>query len=468
MNGIGLCFTLIVAGLFFASPRRWAPLPLLMGAMYIPLEQDITIGPFHFTAIRILIAVGLLRIMAKGERIAGRMTRLDWIMILWAAYSVFNSIFHQNPSSVLVYRLGIISDAFGIFLLSRIFVQEPEDLRRLFGIMCALLAPIALAMIVEKLTGRNYFDLFFGMRGGLNSATAAFARAVLFTTPFLPEPLAQRALPMALYLWRENRRLALVGLGAASGIVYASGSSGPVMTALTVLLAVALWTQRQYLRAIRWFAVILILALAVVMKAPVYYLIARIDITGGSTGWHRAALMESAMNHWDEWWVAGTDRTRHWMPAGIPGNPNHTDLTNQYIVMGVMGGLLLLLLYIWLLFEAFSVVGREVRLSLSRGSADDAFLIWTLGAILFGHVTTFLSISYFGQAFVVLYLLLALIGSLQAMWPAYEDSSTPEDPEEEVIIPARTWLSSSPQPIKKSVAQTFERSDSIRGNCLRR
>jgi hypothetical protein len=261
----------------------------------------------------------------------------------------------------------------------------------------------------------------------------------------------------------------LVGLSAASGIVYASGSSGPIMTALTVLFAVALWTQRQHLRAIRWLTLIVILALAVVMNAPVYYLIARIDIIGGSSSYHRAALIESAVNHLDEWWLAGTDYTRHWMPSGIPANPSHTDLTNQYLVMGVMGGLVLLLLYIWVLCEAFSVIGRELRLSLSRGSENDAFLIWTLGAILFGHVMTFFSVSYFGQAFVVLYLLLGIIGSLQAMWPVYDASSSPEYDEDQAVVPATTGY---PAPTHQyegvshrySIGFAKERIDTHRGN----
>ena len=446
MNGLGICFGPITAGLLLALPRRWAPMPLLMGAFYIPLGQEITIGPFHFTAIRILIVTGVLRVMVKGERVAGGLTRLDWLMILWASYAIFNSIFHNDPSAVLVYRLGLMLDAMGIFLLFRIFVQEWEDLRRLCGILCALVVPIAIGMIAENFTRRNYFALAFGdiagpeFRDGSVRARGPFHHAILAGT------IGAAFLPIALYLWRENRRLAFAGLGGAIGIVYASGSSGPIMTTLFMLFGVALWTQRQYFRAVRWLIVVGILALAVVMNAPVYYLIARIDITGGSSGYHRAALIESAMNHLDEWWLAGTDRTRHWMPAGIAANPAHTDLTNQYLVMGVMGGLLLLFFYAWVLFEAFSVVGRELRSSVDRGSMNDAFLIWTLGATLFGHTMTFLSISYFGQAFVVLYLLLAVIGSLHAMGPTCDPSSAPESEEDEAGVDDSVGI---PAPLKQ-------------------
>jgi hypothetical protein len=436
MDSAGICLTVVTAVLLFASPRAWAPLALLMSTIYIPMGQQILIGSLNFTATRVLIAVGVLRVMLKGERIAVGMTRLDWIMILLAGYAVFNSVFHQDPYAVLVYRLGLMYDVLGIFFLFRIFLQEPEDLRRLFAIISVLIVPVAICMIVEKLTGMNYFALFFGDVAGpefrLNGSIRAhgpFAHAILAGT------IGAACLPMALLLWRENRRLALTGLVAAAGIVFSSGASGPVMTTLAILLALALWTQRQNLRTIRWLVVILILALAIVMKAPVYYLIARIDVTGGSSSYYRAALIESAIKHLDEWWLAGTDYTRHWMPSGVPGNPSQADITNHYIAIGAMGGLPLLLLFIWVLFEAFSTVGRELRSSLSRDSVDDAFLIWTLGAVLFGHATAFLSISYFGQTFVFLYLLLASIGSLRAMWPVHDASSTAEDAEDQVIVP---------------------------------
>jgi len=99
----------------------------------------------------------------------------------------------------------------------------------------------------------------------------------------------------------------------------------------------------------------------VVMKAPPYYLMARVDLSGGSTGWHRARLIESSMEHLGEWWFAGTDYTRHWMPTGVYFSPNHVDITNHYLAMGVLGGLPLLFLFVLLLVKGFSIVGHSVR-----------------------------------------------------------------------------------------------------------
>ena len=53
------------------------------------------------------------------------------------------------------------------------------------------------------------------------------------------------------------------------------------------------------------------------MEDPIYFLMARIDISGGSQGYFRAQLIRSLIDHLSEWWLAGKDYTRHWMASGI-------------------------------------------------------------------------------------------------------------------------------------------------------
>ena len=97
------------------------------------------------------------------------------------------------------------------------------------------------------------------------------------------------------------------------------------MAFFAALCALALWKARTWLRAILWLGLIGILALDAVMNDPVYFLMARIDITGGSTGYYRAALIRSAIEHLSEWWLVGTDYTRHWMLTGISVNQASAD-----------------------------------------------------------------------------------------------------------------------------------------------
>jgi len=150
------------------------------------------------------------------------------------------------------------------------------------------------------------------------------------------------------------------------------------------------------------------------MKVPAYYLLARIDLTGGSTGWHRARLIESAISHLNEWWFAGTDYTRHWMPTGVSWSPNHTDITNHYLMMGVLSGLPLLILFVLIIVRGFYCVGAVVNMD-SGLSLKDRKMVWALGASLFAHAATCISVSYFDQTFVFLYLNLAIIGSIYSL-----------------------------------------------------
>jgi hypothetical protein len=207
-----------------------------------------------------------------------------------------------------------------------------------------------------------------------------------------------------------RRGPALLGCLSCILVVFASASSGPVLSLIAAVAALSFWRYRRHLRTVRWAAVGIYVALNMVMKVPAYYIIARLDVTGSSTGWHRAALIEASITHFSEWWLAGTDYTRHWMPTGVSWNPRHTDITNHYVYMGVIGGLPLLIIFITLLAKAFGYIGATLRLRASTPEHSRR-LVWALGASLFAHAITFVSVSYFDQTVVFLYITLAAIGS---------------------------------------------------------
>jgi hypothetical protein len=409
MNFFGILFTLVTAALLLRMPRNRASLPLLLGSVYITRFQQLEIGPMHFPAMRILIAVGCLRAIMNGERISGGMNSLDRIVRLWAICNICSLAFHQ--SDVLIYRLGVLYDIVGVYYLFRVFIRGIEDVRTIFKMVCILLLPLAATMLVEKLNGNNPLSLVGFGPTEVVATNGHFRAQGPFGHPILAGTAGAVCLPMAVCFWRENRKLALAGLAATLAIVFASGSSGPVMTTFAAIAALMLWVIRTQMRTIRWLAACLVIALSLLMNDPVYYLMARIDITGGSTGYFRAALIQSAINHLSEWWFAGTDYTRHWMPTGIAGNAAHTDMTNYYLQMGVWGGLSLMLLFVLILVAAFLRISKALRVS-QGAPLGSQFLIWALGSILFAHATVFWSISYFDQTIVFLCLVLACIGSL--------------------------------------------------------
>ncbi len=104
------------------------------------------------------------------------------------------------------------------------------------------------------------------------------------------------------------------------------------------MVGLSFWAFRSNMRAVRWGIVFLLVALHAYMKAPVWFLIARLGDAVGGGGWHRAALIDAAIRHFNEWWLIGTTYTAHWMPTTLAISPNSADLTNQFISEGVNGG----------------------------------------------------------------------------------------------------------------------------------
>ena len=148
----------------------------------------------------------------------------------------------------------------------------------------------------------------------------------------------------------------------------------------------------------------MLLALQAVMTMPVWHLIHRLsNLGGGGTGYHRYLLIDAFIRRFGEWWFVGTRSTAHW-GWGLQ------DVTNQYVLEGVRGGLLTLILFIVVIVLAFRDVGRLWRVS-SRDRYHLA-LSWGIGVSLFVHCMNFIGVSYFGQMYVTWYLTLAMIGSM--------------------------------------------------------
>jgi len=407
MNPLAAVILVVSALALLALPRRWAPVALLIGTCYVTRAQAVEIGPFNFTVVRMLLVVGALRVLMRAEFVEGGLRPLDWWMMLWGSVMVFTVAFHNDPGSQVIERLGLVFDAFGAYFLTRCFCRTWEEVTSLCRLTGIILAPIAVSMLVEKVTTHNFFAFLGGVpdishiREGHVRAQGPFAHAILAGT------IGAVCLPLALTAWRGHRLAALLGGTACFSMVVASGSSGPILSTAAAIGALMVWFYPRAVRWIRWGAVLGYVALDLVMKDPAYFILARIDLTGGSTGWHRARLIQSSLEHLSEWWLFGTDYTRHWMPSGVSWSPNHTDITNHYLYLGVLGGYPLMLVFLALMAEGFANVGRQVK----HAPVDARFAIWTLGASLFAHAVTILSVSYFDSSILFFYLTLGVIGS---------------------------------------------------------
>jgi hypothetical protein len=401
-----LAFLAVAAVLILVLPRRLAVIPLLLAATYTTRNPIVSLGPANLSVLRVLVLFGILRVIVRRERLSNGVNAIDRWLVIWAVLLIGTSVFHT--ADAWTFRLGMVLGELGTYFLLRVFVRDPDDVRSLFRTIGIALAPLAALMLFEKATARNFFAIMGAVpdvivREGHVRATGPFGHAIMAGT------VGALCVPMALTLWRTSRLSALVGFWTAAAISFASTSSTTIMMVLYVFFALGLWRFRSSLRLIRWSCVAALFALQMVMHDPVYFLMARIDITGGSTGYYRSQLVRSSLEHLNEWWLAGTDYTRHWMGTGITANNSQADLVNHFLAMGVMGGLPLMLVFIWVLRSTFHQVGQQL---VDSQTPQNQFLAWTLGSMLFAEAMGFWAFSPYDQSVVFLYLIFASVGAM--------------------------------------------------------
>lgn len=391
--------------------KKWVLLALIVGAMHLPRSQVLDLAGVSLPPVRFLVILAVLRIYIRKESAIIRFSAVDRAVLAWGVWFVVASFFHLG--GYFMPRMAEVVTGLCAYFVVRNLVQDSSEVVRAFRLFLLALGPIAIGMLYEKVSGQNVIASLFGevktaaLRQGHFRAQGPYANAILAGTN------GAVCLGMVAYFWKaQQKRLALFGLAICASIVVASGASGPVVSAASLCGALVLWDYRRHLGAIKGFAVMGIVALAAVMNDPVYYIVARIDIGGGSTGWYRAMLMETAVNHLSEWWMVGTDHTIHWVPAGTSGTTEHADITNHFIQMGVWGGLGLMVLFIFVIARSFKAISARLGQA-TQWPLEQRYLIWALGCTLFCHTFTFFSVSYFDPTTsFLLYFLLACIGGI--------------------------------------------------------
>ncbi len=410
---IGLLLTLGLGSLFLVLPRRFAVFPLIASACFITLGQTIVVANiFHFTSFRIVILVGWLRLLVRHElSLSTKFNIMDKLIIVYASVGFILPIILFGTLEALIAQSGFIYNLIGIYFLFRFLIRDYEDMEKAVKILGLCLIPLAGFMIVEMSTGRNMFSALGGVPEFSAFRDGQFRCQGPFRHPILAGSLGAVSTPLLIGLLgkQENRRWwAILSIIASTAIVIASHSSGPALAYGFGLIGLGAWLWRRKMRLIRWAILTSLILLHLIMKAPVWYLMDRISGLIGGGGWHRAYLIDQAIKHIDEWWLLGTKSTADWMPYTLAIDPNAADITNQFIVEGVTGGLLRMGLFICIIVTCFIIIGSRVR-KLNNVFKYQAFLIWGLGASLLAHVTSFFSVSYFDQMTLFWYMLLAFI-----------------------------------------------------------
>jgi hypothetical protein len=425
VHPLGLTALLILGLMVVVLPGRYRPIPILLMACLIPSAQRIVIFQLDWTYTRILVLAGMLAAIARGELRRVRALPVDYCVLALAIVTLTATTARTASMTLFVRNLGVAFDAIATYLLFRSCIRDWGDVLLLIRSLVIIGVPVSAAMLYERSTGYNVFHMFGGVpqftlvREGQIRAQGAFSHPILagcFWASLLPLFAALAAFKKISSIWTIS------GIGIALICIYCSASSTPVIGALAAILGGAFYPIRSHMRLVRWSLVGLLVLLQIVMKAPVWHLISRIDAVGGSTGWHRYILIDRSIHRFGEWALLGTDNTASWGWGMV-------DVTNEYLVRGFRGGFLAMCIFIAIIAFAYQAAGRLWRYE--RDRKGPRILAWALGVSLFSHTLMFIAVSYFGQIQILWWLLIAILASLASLAPKRKRARARSRPDRE-------------------------------------
>jgi hypothetical protein len=441
LNPVVLLVVIIVGILICVQGRRQAISLFLMAGILIPIDQILVLGPLHLPMIRLLALFGIIRMVrdktaSNSPIFTGGMTRLDKVVIFFSIFSAVNSLLLWRDSGMLVRQAGDLLTVFGIYLLMRHLIQDERDSDTAVRALVYVALAVAAVMSYEQLTGHNPYALLGGARASyysLGLTRQDRTRAVGgFGHPLLAGTFGAILVPLFIGLWlkdKKNLKLALAGFAASTVIVLAAASSTPMLAYAGGLMALCMWPLRDWMRPIRWGIVLTLASLHMVMKAPVWQLIARVDVVGGSSSDHRYQLVNQCILHFKDWWLFGVKDTGAW-------GWDMWDTANQYVSVADSTGLLPLILFLAILTYGYKSVGAARKASL--GNKRMELYHWSLGGALFANTVAFMGISYWDQTEVAWYTFLAIIGAAAIAAPAMSKAMAPaQEAAPQLILPPR-------------------------------
>jgi phosphate starvation-inducible membrane PsiE len=405
LTPIVLVGMLVAILLMWILPRKYVVVPFLCFALLVPMGEQVYALGVHWLALRIVILAGWARLLqnklsSKKPLFAGGFNFIDQAFLVSVVCQAVCMVLQYMQSQALINQFGFVIDYIGGYFLLRFMIRDKRDIYTAIKCLAVLSLICAFFMVREQLTVHNDFALLGGkavpdIREGKIRSQGPFSHALMAGS------FAASLLPLFFLLWKSGKAKLLAVLGAIGCTIMTitSQSSAPLLAYISAIIAICCWPIRKKMRAVRWAIVISLLGAAMVMKAPVWFVLARIDLTGGSSGYHRAELIDQFVRHFSDWWLIGTKDAGTWAY-------DLWDTQNQYVTVGEAGGLLAFGFFIAMIVRCCQHIGKARR---AVSGIREEWFIWSIGAALFVHLVSFLGVNYFDQSKINWFLLLVMI-----------------------------------------------------------
>jgi hypothetical protein len=432
VNPFILLAVLIAGVLMLTLRRQQAVRPFLVAALLISTDHVLLIGGLHFPMLRVLILFGAARIAwvkikTKRPLFAGGINLIDIAFLSFAVFTALDGILLWRETAAVVFQMGNLYSALGAYLILRFFIRDQEDVQRAIRTLAFVTFVIALIMIDEQITGHNpYYALFGGAYSDKYSSVLVrddhFRATGVFAHPILAGTFGGIMMPLFIGLWwksPKDRRVAAMGALSATVLPFAASSSTALFGFIGGLIGLCFWPLRRNMRVVRWAILTVLVTLHLVMKAPVWHLISRIDLSGGSSSYHRYELVNQCILHFRDWFWVGTKNYADW-------GWDMWDLSNQYIGTADTAGIIPFLSFVGIIVFGFKFLGKARKIA-ARVSRKQELFIWAFAASLFANVVAFFGIGYFDQTVVAWYAIIVMIAAVSRSVKQEPGLATKED-----------------------------------------
>lgn len=408
--------------LIFVLQRKYVLVPLLIVSILCPMGQTVMLGTFHFQVYRILVIFAWMRLLwqrygTQGASYKITINAIDKAIILYTLSCVTCYTLLWQQGAAFFAEVGKAYNILSFYFVLRFFIRDWTDVERVIKVLAVIALLVSALMINEQITGRNVLAELGGVREYTAIREGYLRSQGPFTVYLTAGAFGATLAPLFLILWRKGGSCFFAALGTAAAMLIAitSRTSTALVACLATVVGLAVWHLRKQMRLIRWGSVCGLLLLHLAMKGPVWALIAKIDIVGGSTGWHRFKIIDNFIHHFWDWCFVGSNNYWTW-----GGGDDMWDMANQYVNIGETTGLVSLICFVVSIVYAFKYLGRARRSA--RGSYRE-WSLWLLGVALFSNLVAFFGISYYDQTFIYWYAVLALIVTVAAPHYASQASS---------------------------------------------